>query len=205
MQERDAISLILREPHTIDDDVILGYISARSIPNTDLIIGAGAVIRSGSVIYAGATIGERFQAGHNVVVREESALGDDVNIWTNSVIDYQVRVGNRVKIHTNVYVAQNSVLEDDVFLAPGVSFANDKYPYSEILEGPIVRQGAKIGVNVTVLPGVEIGRNAMVGAGSVVTKDVPEEMVVTGNPAIIVSDAQAVAKKREAYLAERGG
>jgi len=203
MPEQPRIELSIGDPNSIDPDVTIGYPPVRAVADTNVRIGSGAVIRSGSVIYAGVDIGERFQAGHHVVVREENTLGDDVSIWTNSVIDYQCVIGHRVKIHTNVYVAQNSVLEDDVFLAPGVSFANDKYPYSDILEGPVVKSGAKIGVNVTVLPGVTIGHNAMIGAGSVVTKDVADNMVLSGNPAVVVSDTHEIEKKRARYLAEK--
>ena len=201
MQGSGESHIAISEPATIDDDVLIGYVSARPIETDHVVIGKGAVVRSGSVIYRGVTIGERFQAGHNVVVREENVLGDDVNVWTNSVIDYRCRIGNRVKVHTNVYIAQYSVLEDDVFVAPGTTFANDKYPMSEALEGPIVRAGARIGVNVTILPGVTIGIRAMVGAGSVVTKDIGDGLVAVGNPAVVVSDVDTVDRKRDAYLA----
>jgi len=191
-----GVTIAIGENATIDADVILGYPAARAITDSALRIGNSAVLRSGTVIYCGVSIGNGLQTGHNVIVREENILGDDVNIWTNSVVDYQCVIGDRVKIHTNVYVAQNSVLEDDVFLAPGVAFANDKYPLSDFLEGPIIRQGAKIGVNVTLLPGVEVGKNAMIGAGSVVTKDIGENMVARGNPAVVVGDVEEVNQKR---------
>ena len=76
-------------------------------------------LRSGSVLYLGSRIGARFQAGHNVVIREECEIGDDVSVWSNSVIDYGCRIGDRVKIHSNCYVAQFSEIEDEAFLAPG--------------------------------------------------------------------------------------
>src|SRR5205814_1246514 len=93
----------------------------------------------------------------------------------------------RVKIHGKCYLAQFTVLEDDVFLAPGVSVANDPHPgcafSKQCMRGPTVRAGAQIGAGVTLLPFVTVGRRALVGAGSVVTKDVPAETVVAGNPA----------------------
>ena len=171
-----------KEP-TIDENVILGYPSGRSKTIDPLVIGDDAVIRSGSVIYQAVTIGNSFQTGHHVVIREENQIGNDVAIWTGTVIDYGCRIGNRVKIHTNVYIAQYTVIEDDVFIAPGTTFANDKYPVSAHLEGPHIKRGARIGVNVTVLPGVVIGEQALVGAGSVVTRNVPDGVVVIGNPA----------------------
>lgn len=174
----------------IDDGVILGYLTARQIPTRVLTIGRAPLIRSGSVLYAGSTIGAGLETGHNVVIREENRIGDELRIWNSSTIDYGCTIGNRVKIHTNCYVAQFTTLEDDVFLAPGVTIANDKYPGWEDapvgLIGPRIRKGAQIGVNVTILPGVEIGPGALVGSGAVVTRDVPGGSVVVGNPAMPV-------------------
>ena len=187
----------------IDADVILGYPSGRLSKGGAVVIGSAAKIRSGSVIYQSVVIGHHFQTGHHVVVREENRIGDEVSIWTHTVIDYGCRIGNRVKIHSNVYVAQFTVIEDDVFIAPGTIFANDKYPVSPRLDGPHVKQGARIGVNVTLLPGVMIGREAMVGAGSVVTKDVADRTVVAGNPARPVATVDQILKKREKYLSQK--
>src|SRR5205823_13006466 len=88
-----------------DASSIIGYRSSRAGP-ADLVLGADAVIRSGTVIYLGSRIGARFQVGHNVVIREECEIGDDVSVWSNSVVDYECRIGHRVKIHSNCYVAQ---------------------------------------------------------------------------------------------------
>jgi acetyltransferase-like isoleucine patch superfamily enzyme len=171
----------------VDPGVILGYLPGRALNRRALVVGQRAVVRSGTVIYAGTTIGDGLETGHHVVIREENQIGEDVRIWNNSTIDYGCTLGDRVKVHCNCYVAQYTVLEDDVFLAPGVTLANDKYPGWDAapvgLVGPIVRRGAQIGVNVTVLPGVEIGAGALVGSGSVVTRDVLPNVVVAGNPA----------------------
>ncbi len=121
------------------------------------------------------------------MIREDNLLGDDVKIWNSSTVDYGCRVGNRVKIHTNVYLAQFTVLEDDVFIAPGVTTANDPHPgcgfSAQCMRGPLIQTGAQIGCGAIILPFVTIGRRALVGAGSVVTRDVPPETVVAGNPA----------------------
>jgi UDP-3-O-[3-hydroxymyristoyl] glucosamine N-acyltransferase len=138
-----------------DATAIIGYRSSRAGP-TDLVLGADAVIRSGTMIYLGSRIGARFQAGHNVVVREECEIGDDVSVWSNSVIDYGCRIGDRVKIHSNCYVAQFSEIADGAFLAPGVTIANDLYPgqasSAAVMSGPSIGAGAQIGVNATILP-----------------------------------------------------
>ena len=144
-------------------------------------------LRCGTVVYGGCNIGERLETGHNVVIRENCVLGDDVSIWSNSVIDYGTVIGNRVKIHSNCYVAQHTEIGDDAFLAPGVSIANDLYPGQqasrELMSGPFIGAGAQLGVNVTVLPFVRIGEGALIGAGSVVTRDVAPASVAYGNPA----------------------
>src|SRR5947207_6939364 len=109
---------------TLDDDVVLGYQGPRPC-DPRLVLGEGARIRSGTIVYAGSRIGRRLETGHHVVIREENRLGDDVSVWSNTVIDYGCVIGDRTKIHANCYVAQFTEMEDDVFLAPGVIIAND--------------------------------------------------------------------------------
>jgi acetyltransferase-like isoleucine patch superfamily enzyme len=170
----------------VDDSVILGYLPARG-GHLVLTIGTKAHIRGGTIIYGGSRIGCNLETGHNVVIREENDIGDNFRIWNNSVIDYGCRIGNGVKIHNKVYVAQFTFIEDDVFLAPGVTLANDIHPgcpdASECMRGPHIKKGAQLGINCTVLPRVVIGEYAIIGAGSVVTKDIPAGVVAYGNPA----------------------
>ena len=179
--------VVLGSNAALDDGVILAYLSPRKGIDSTLRIGDNAVVRSGSVIYAGSTIGNHLETGHNVVIREENVIGDHFSIWNNSVIDYGCTIGANVKIHCNIYIAQFTVLEDDVFLAPGVTIANDIHPgcsdSRECMRGPVIKRGAQIGVNVTILPFITIGERALVGSGAVVSKDVPPETVVFGNPA----------------------
>jgi acetyltransferase-like isoleucine patch superfamily enzyme len=188
--------IVLEEPNAIDENVALGYPTGRNIADRTLVIGPDANIRHGTVVYVGTRIGRGLQTGHNVVIREENIIGDNVGIWSNSVIDYGCRIGNNVKIHSNVYVAQFTTIEDDAFLAPGVTVANDMRPLcAECTRkgGPTIKRGARIGVNVTLLPGVVIGEYALVGAGSVVTKDVPPHAVVYGNPARVATTVNDLA------------
>ena len=153
-------------------------------------IGKGAIIRSHTVIYAGNRIGERFQTGNKVNIRELNEIGDNVSIGTHSVIEHHVRIGNGVRMHSQVFVPEFTVIEDDAWLGPNVVITNAKYPLSpgvkETLAGPLIKKGAKIGANATILPGIVIGANSLVGAGSVVTKDVPDNAVVAGNPARLI-------------------
>ena len=153
------------------------------------VIGPGATIRSHTVVYAGSTIGAGFSAGHGALVREGNVLGDDVSIGTNAALEYGNRVGDRVRIHTGCFL-ETCVVEDDVFIGPNVVFTDDPHPacprYRDCVGGATVRRQVSIGANVTVLPGIEIGEGALVGAGSVVAASVPAGVVVAGNPARVV-------------------
>jgi acetyltransferase-like isoleucine patch superfamily enzyme len=176
---------------TWDPNVIVGYLPERRVASTEFVLGPGSRLRAGTVVYAGSRIGGGLQTGHNVVIREENVIGEGVSVWSNTVIDYGCVIGDRVKIHSNVYIPQFSVIEDDVFIAPGCTFANDMHPGCvcseyENMKGPTIRRGARIGVNVTMTPGVEIGAYALVGSGSVVTRDVPPGAVVAGSPARVM-------------------
>lgn len=174
----------------IDKDVILGYKPSRKIVSKELIIGRKARIRSGSVIYLGSNIGHSLETGHNVIIREENKIGNHFSIWNNSVVDYGCKIGNRVKVHSNVYIAQFTTIKDDVFIAPGVMIANDPHPScrfsKKCMRGPTLKKGAQIGINVTLLSFITVGQYSLIGAGSVVTKDIPPYSVAYGNPARVV-------------------
>lgn len=174
----------------LDPNTMVGYPTGRRIEERTLHIGPGAVLRTGTVIYEGSRIGARLQTGHNVVIREQNVLGDDVQVWSNSVIDYGCTIGNHVKIHSNCYVAQFTTIADNCFLAPGVTIANDIHPgcaFSlECMRGPTLEEGVQVGVNVTLLPFIRIGAHSVIGSGAVVTEDVPPYSVVVGNPGRVV-------------------
>ena len=181
---------------SIDPTVIIGEIPERPIKDLQLTIGTGAKIRSNSVIYSGSTIGSHLNTGHNIIIREESIIGDYVMIWSNSIVDYGCKIGNRVKIHSFVYVSQFTTIEDEVFLAPGVITGNDLHPgcpkSRECLKGPTIKKGAQIGLNATILPYVTIGEHAFIGAGSVVTRDIHSRKVAYGVPAKVICDVSEI-------------
>lgn len=154
------------------------------------VIGDGAIIRSHTVIYAGNTIGQRFQTGHHAMIREENSIGDDVSVGTGSVVEHHVQIGNRVRIHSQAFVPEYSVLEDGAWIGPNAVLTNVPHPLcpraKECIKGPTIRRGAKIGANATILPFLVVGEDALVGAGSVVAEDVPDRSVVAGNPARVI-------------------
>jgi acetyltransferase-like isoleucine patch superfamily enzyme len=165
-----------------------------------LVIGDRATIRSHSVVYAGSVIGRRFETGHGVLIRESNDIGDDVSVGSHSVIEHHVRIATGVRIHSNAFIPEFSVLETGAWVGPNVVFTNARYPLGtgvkEALRGPLVREGARIGANATLLPGVVIGRDALVGAGSVVVGDVPDGMVVVGNPARVIREVRDIEEYR---------
>ena len=170
----------------IQENVVLG-----SDEKGHLSIGKSAVIRSGTVIYSGVTIGANFRTGHHVLIRENCSIGDNVLVGTNSVLDGDCAIGNNVSIQTGVYITRYTRIEDNVFLGPRSVTTNDKYmEYGARLKGPTIRQGARIGANATILPGITIGRNATVAAGSVVTRDVSGGATVRGVPARAMAKIQ---------------
>lgn len=176
---------------TVEDFCIIGA-PPRGAKDGELqtSIAENATIRSHTVIYAGNTIGKNFQTGNKVNIRELNHIGDDVSVGTLSVIEHHVTIGNRVRIHTQAFIPEYSVLEDGCWIGPNVVLTNAKYPLSpnakNELAGVVIRKRAKIGANVTILPGVTIGEDALVGAGAVVIKDVMPGSVVVGNPARVV-------------------
>jgi acetyltransferase-like isoleucine patch superfamily enzyme len=176
---------------TIDEGVQLGYPPSRKVDQT-LTIGSGAHVRSGTIIYGGSSIGADMETGHNVIIREQNEIGDHFRIWNNAVIDYGCKIGNNVKIHNKVYLGQFTTVEDDVFMAPGVTCANDMHPgcpdSSACMRGHTIKKGAQIGINCTILPRVVIGEHSVIGAGSVVTKNIPAGKVAYGNPAKVAGN-----------------
>lgn len=172
------------EGSIIQDNVIIGGGGGSESGKVE--IGDNAVIRSGTVIYSDIKIGKDFKTGHNVLIREKTEIGDDVLIGTNSVIDGNCKIGDRVRVQTNVYITAYTIIEDDVFMGPCAVTTNDKYMrYGSGVElkGPVIKRGARVGANSTILPEVEIGENAIIGAGSVVARDVKSGEVVVGVPA----------------------
>ena len=147
-----------------------------------LVIGEDSVIRSGSIIYTDSVIGDHFISGHRVTIREHADIGSHVRIGTLSDIQGYCIIEDYVSMHSNVHIGQKSHIKKYAWIFPYVVLTNDPTPPSMVLDGVTVEEFAGIATGSVVLPGKIIGRDALVGAGTVVTKDVPEGRVVVGNP-----------------------
>ncbi len=157
-----------------------------------LLVDEGVTVCAGAVIYAGTQIGERAIIGDQAQVRERSRIGPGSVVGRGSCVDFDTQVGARVLIQTGVYVTGNSIVEDDVFLGPGVLTTNDhsmgRHSRGFPLRGPVFRRACRVGGGAVVLPGIEVGEEAFVAAGSVVTRDVAPRQVVMGTPARAVRE-----------------
>jgi acetyltransferase-like isoleucine patch superfamily enzyme len=174
----------------IFEPVTLGFPSRDNMGKTGFtgtIIGKNAVIRSGTVIYCDVTIGDHFQSGHNVMIREKTKIGNRVAIGTSAVIEGNTIIGDGVSLQSMVYIPTDTIIGNNVFIGPNTVLTNDRYPPTRIggLKGPQIRAGAAIGANATLLPGVCIGEGALVAAGAIVTRDVPAHKLAIGAPAKI--------------------
>jgi acetyltransferase-like isoleucine patch superfamily enzyme len=139
-------------------------------------------MRSYSIIYEGVTIGDFFQTGHNCIIREGNIIGHHTSFGSFSELPGNSSIGNYVKIHSKVMLSERNIIEDYVWIFPFVVLTNVKHPpVSEFLVTR-VKKYAQIFVSAIVLPGITIGENAIIGAGALVTKDVPKERLVVGNP-----------------------
>jgi len=151
-------------------------------------LGAGTVVSTGAVVFAGTTIGERVIVGDQACVRERCSIGDDVVIGRGSLVENDTTVGALTKIQAHAYITAYSLLEDNVFIAPCVITTNDNFMgrterRHELIKGPTIRRGARVGGGAVLLPGIEIGEEAFIGAGAVVIRDVPARALMVGNPA----------------------
>lgn len=189
---------------SVGDFVILGKPpSGRKNGELKLVIGDNAIIRSHTIIYAGNKIGNNFQTGHNVMIRECNIIGNNVSIGTGSCLEHHIKIGDYVRIHSQVFIPEYSIIEKNAWIGPNVVFTNAQYPKSKEvknnLRGPYIESGAKIGANATLLPGILVGSNALIGAGSVVVYNVNKNDVVVGNPAKVIKQIKDINDYEECY------
>ena len=166
--------------------------SASPVSPPAAVVGAGATVGAGAVVLAGAEIGERCVVADQAHVRERTVIGPECVIGRGASVENDVRLGARVRMQTGAYVTAWSIVEDDVFIAPGVMTTNDPTAGRRRggleLEGALLRRACRLGGRAVLLPGVEVGEEAFVAAGAVVTRDVPARALVMGVPARVVGE-----------------
>jgi UDP-2-acetamido-3-amino-2,3-dideoxy-glucuronate N-acetyltransferase len=185
---------VLRDGCRVQDGAVLGKPPVLAPSSTapraqpePLVVGAGAVVCTGAVVLAGARIDERAIVGDQAFVRERAVVGADTVVGRGSAVDNDVVLGTRVRLQTNVYLTAYSTVEDDVFVGPGATTTNDhtmaRQAAGASQRGATLRRACRVGGGAVLLPGVEVGEEAFVAAGAVVTRDVPALGVVRGVPA----------------------
>ena len=167
--------------------------TAKRDPLAPTVIGDGTLVSTGAVVFAGSTIGARVILGDQSCVRERVAIGDDVVVGRGSLVENDTTIGDGTRIQADAYITAYSTLEEDVFIAPCVVTTNDNFmgrteKRKALMRGPTIRRGARVGGGAVLCPGIEIGEEAFVGAGAVVTRDVPPRKVVVGSPPRVIRD-----------------
>ena len=170
--------------------------TAKRDPLPPTVIGGGTVVSTGAIVFAGSSIGDRCILGDQSCVRERVTIADDVVVGRGSLVENDTTIGSMTRIQADAYITAYSTLEDHVFVAPCVVTTNDNFmgrteKRLELIKGPTIRRGARVGGGAILCPGIEIGAEAFVGAGAVVTKDVPGGVVVVGSPARVLRDVPA--------------
>ena len=167
--------------------------TAKRAPLAPTAIGEGTVVSTGAIVFAGSQIGDRVILGDQSCVRERVTIGDDVVLGRGSLVENDTTIGAMTRIQADAYITAYSTLEEDVFIAPCVVTTNDNFMgrterRHAAIKGPTIRRGARIGGGAVLCPGIEIGEDAFVGAGAIVTKDVAPRVIVVGNPARVLRD-----------------
>jgi acetyltransferase-like isoleucine patch superfamily enzyme len=162
--------------------------TANKEPLAPLELGAGTIVSTGAIVFAGTLLGERVIVGDQACIRERCEVGNEVVVGRGSLVENDTTIGALTKIQAHAYITAYSTLEDNVFIAPCVATTNDNFMgrterRHELVKGPTIRRGARVGGAAVLLPGIEIGEEAFVGAGAVVLRDVPARAVVVGSPA----------------------
>jgi len=181
-------NVIIEDDCTICNDCIIGepngnYYSRQDYENPVTYIKTGAFIRSHAIIYAGSNFGVNFSTGHRVTIRENTNIGDNCRIGTLCDIQGYSTFGNYCWLHSNVHIGMKSCIGNFVFIYPYVVFTNDPTPPSNICNGPSVDDYSQIAVFSVLLPGVKIGKHCLIGAGSVVGKNMGDNQLILGSPA----------------------
>lgn len=193
-------NVVIGDNTIIANDCIIGeptndYYYNKEYTNSKTIIGSGSLIRSHTIIYSGCTIGDSFSTGHRVTIRENMKIGNHCRVGTLSDLQGFSLMGDYCWLHSNVHIGQQSKIGNFVFIYPYTVFTNDPHPPSNICIGATVGDYSQIAVGVVLLPGVKIGKHVLIGAQSVVGKDVEDYQLAIGNPAKPVKDTRELKSK----------
>jgi acetyltransferase-like isoleucine patch superfamily enzyme len=167
--------------------------TAKRDPLPPTTVGDGTVISTGAIVFAGSSIGSGCIVGDQSCIRERVTMADDCILGRGSLIENDTTVGAGTRIQAEAYITAYSTLEEDVFIAPCVVTTNDNFmgrteKRKSLMKGPTIRRGARVGGGAILLPGIEVGEEAFIAAGAVVTKDVPARKLVVGSPARVLRD-----------------
>jgi acetyltransferase-like isoleucine patch superfamily enzyme len=187
----------------IQDGAVLGKVPSLSPSSTakrgelaPLRLGPDCVVSTGAIVYRGVTMGPRCVVGDLASVRERCRLGERVVVGRGTCVENDTTIGDRTKIQSNAYITAYMTIESDVFVAPCVQTTNDNFmgrteKRHDLIRGATIRRGARVGGGVVLCPGIEIGEEAFIAAGAVVTGDAPARKVLMGVPARVVRDVVA--------------
>lgn len=194
-------NVIIGDNTIITNNCVIGeplnnYYYDEKYENPTTIIGKNSLIRSHTIVYAGCDIGEGFSTGHRVTIREYSNFGKNCRIGTLSDIQGYVIFGDSCWIHSNVFISQKSKVGNFVFIYPNVVLTNDKTPPSDYCIGPSIGDYSQIAACSVILPEVKIGKHCLVGAGSIVVKDIEDYKLVLGSPAKVIKDVREIIDRK---------
>ena len=189
-------NVVIDDNSVIANDCVFGepttayYTASNTHENKPTVIGKNALIRSHAIIYEGVRIGDHFQTGHRLTIREKSVIGNNCGIGTNCDLQGYLTVGDHCHFHSDVHVCQFSSIGDFVFIYPGVVFANDKHPPTTNVKGPSIGNYTQIGIQSSIIGDVSIGENCFIGAATVITKSYANFSFIVGSPAIRKGDVR---------------
>lgn len=194
-------NVVIEDNVVIANDCVIGeplndFYTNEQYVNPKTVIGKNSLIRSHCILYAGSTFGNNFSTGHRVTIREEAHFGTNCRVGTLSDFQGYSNIGNNCWFHSNVFVCQRAEISNYVMVYPHVVMTDDPTPPSNIGNGPIIHEYAQIGARSLLLPGVEIGEHALVGASSVVTTNIDAYQLVLGNPARPIKDTREIISRQ---------
>lgn len=194
-------NVVVGDNSIICNDCVIGeppgayYRDIEGFENPRTVIGANAMIRSHCILYAGSVFGDNLITGHRATIREKAVIGNNCMISTLVDIQGNCRIGNYCRIYSNVHISELTTLGDYVFIFPYSIFTNDPQPPSNTLLGATVGDYSIITVHCVILPGVQVGKNCLIGANSVVSRNIADFTFAIGSPAKPVRDIRELPSK----------